>query len=86
MKIEELAVEHDATVPVDRTKLEKPWCDMVPGSTFFIAFPVGADLEARFKLKRSLTAKAAKKFGTGKYSIRVVEHDGHTGVRVWRRA
>jgi hypothetical protein len=86
MKIEEIPVEHKVPVPTDRTKIEKPWCDMVPGSTFFVAFPDEADTDTKFKLKRSLTAKAAKKFGTGNYSIRVVEHEGHMGVRVWRRA
>lgn len=88
---ENAQIERGVPMPQSRKKLnEKPWCDMQPGDSVFIAAfdpQNGRQLNPHeaMRLRKALMHVGHKYWGAGGYSVLAASKDGVEGFRVWRR-
>ena len=91
-----MELERGIPIPPRGNAPGKPWDDMQPGMSFFVATQLVVDPRPAVKpvrdmspdevkkLRAKLAAKAHSLWGPRSYSIRAVEKDGVPGLRLWR--
>ena len=96
--LENVKIEKGVPVPKSRKRTDqRPWCDMVPGDSFFGPALTTLDTDPpairelsgleKSKLRKALMHLGHKYFGPGNYSVlAAVNSDNVPGFRVWRRA